>query len=341
MFDLMKDHQLQELHCFQQGKLNAMVAIHSTRLGPALGGCRFVSYKDFEQAAFDAVRLAQGMSYKAALANVQHGGGKAVILLPEGEFDRRALFEQFGECVNTLAGRYITAMDSGTCVEDMDWIKSKTDFVASHSAIGNPSPYTAEGVFQSIKLTLEEELNTSMEKATVAIQGLGNVGYALMEKLISAGTTVIVSDTDKEKTRKVINEHGVFVAPVSELLVEPCDVLAPCGLGGVITPQIVPQLNCKAIAGCANNQLLNEEAGELLHQREILYAPDFVINSGGLIYASGQYNQLSKEQIQVNLDKLIKTLASVYSASHDKNLPTDKVAVSMAQERIEAFGVDN
>jgi leucine dehydrogenase len=335
MFELMKEHELQELHYFQKGKLNAIVAIHSTQLGPALGGCRFVPYADPNSAALDAARLAQGMTYKAALAGVPFGGGKSVILYPEGEFDREALFELFGECVDTLGGRYITAVDSGTNVADMDVIHRTTEHVASHSGIGNPSPYTAQGVYQGIEMILEEELNISVEKSTVAIQGLGNVGYALMEKLIERGATVIVSDTDAEITRRVIKEYGVFVAPVRELLIEPCDILAPCGLGGVIHPDLVPLLNCKAIAGCANNQLLNFETGAKLHDREILYAPDFVINSGGLIYASGRYNQLPQEQIDLNLARLTKTLSSVFAQSHKKNKPTDQVAVAMAKEIIE------
>lgn len=336
MFDLMKKHQLQELHYIQSDDLNAIVAIHSTQLGPALGGCRFVSYSDSESAALDASRLAQGMTYKAALANVPYGGGKTVILYPDGEFDRQALFERFGQFVEDLGGRYITAVDAGTTVHDMDIVRAQTAFVASHSDIGNPSPYTAEGVFQGIRLILEDELNIALDKATVAIQGLGNVGYTLMEKLIDHGVTVIVSDTDSEKTRRVINEHGVFVAPVSELLTEPCDILAPCGLGGVITPELVPRLNCKAIAGCANNQLWDEEAGYLLHQRDILFAPDFVINSGGLIYASGCYQNLPSEQIDLNLNRLTKTLSQVFAESHKQNAPTNQVAVNMAKEIIKS-----
>ncbi|MFC3150133.1 Glu/Leu/Phe/Val dehydrogenase [Litoribrevibacter euphylliae] len=336
MFDLMKEHQLQELHYVQSDDLNAIVAIHSTQLGPALGGCRFVPYSDPDSAALDAARLAQGMTYKAALAGVPFGGGKAVILYPEGEFDREALFKRFGQFVQDLVGRYITAVDSGTDVQDMDIIRGQTEFVASSSVIGNPSPHTAEGVFQNIRMILEDELNIALDRSTVAIQGLGNVGYTLMEKLIEKGVTVIVSDKDSEKTRRVINEHGVFVAPVSELLVEPCDILAPCGLGGIITPDLVPRLNCKAIAGCANNQLWNEETGDLLHKREILYAPDFVINSGGLIYASGRYQGFSAEQIALNLERLPKTLAQVFSESHKQDIPTNQVAVTMAKEIIEA-----
>ncbi|GLQ32142.1 Glu/Leu/Phe/Val family dehydrogenase [Litoribrevibacter albus] len=334
MFELMREHQLPELHFFQQDRLNAIVAIHSTELGPALGGCRFVPYSDTASAALDAARLAQGMSYKAALAGVPFGGGKSVILYPEGEFDREALFEAFGSVVEQLNGRYITAMDSGTHVEDMDIIRRTTSHVASHSEIGDPSPHTARGVFHGIKMILEEELNIPLDKATVAIQGLGNVGYALMEKLIEHDVTMIVSDINQERTRRAMKEYGVFVAPVSELLTEPCDVLAPCGLGGVITPELVPRLNCKAIAGSANNQLLNLESGELLHRREILYAPDFVINSGGLIYASGSYNQLPKNQIENNLENLTSTLTKVFSESHKQNKPSDQVAVTMAKEII-------
>jgi leucine dehydrogenase len=334
MFDLMSQYQLQELHYFQQGDLNAIVAINSTKLGPALGGCRFVSYENAESAATDAARLAQGMTYKAALAGVEHGGGKSVILLPEKDYDRKQLFAQFGEWINSLDGRYITAMDSGTTVADMNVIRTKTPYVASHSDIGDPSPYTAEGVFQGIKVTLEEEFNIPIEKSTVAIQGLGNVGYRLMEKLIDVGATVIVSDIDKEKTRQVINDHGVFVAPVSEVLVEPCDVLAPCGLGGVITPALVPQLNCKLIAGCANNQLITPDVGSMLMQRDILYAPDFVINSGGLIYASGKYHERSKEHIQHKLDSLTETLLSVFVRAHKEKRPTNVVAVDMAMEKL-------
>ncbi len=334
MFDVMSDHELQELHLFQRDELNALVAIHNTSLGPALGGCRFVSYKDVRSACLDAARLARGMTYKAALAGVPYGGGKSVIVLPEEPFDRTALFEEFGRWVETLGGRYITAMDAGTTIKDMDAIHSRTAFVASHSKIGDPAPYTAEGVFQCIKVSLQDELNIPLNKSTVAIQGLGNVGYRLMEKLIKADATVIVSDIDNEKTRKVINEHGVFVAPVSEILMEPCDVLAPCGLGGVITEEVIPRLDCKLIAGCANNQLLTDSVGQALWEKDILYAPDFVINSGGLIYASGRYNDHSSAQINDDLDRLSNMLLSVFCRAHNENKSPDQVSVEMAKEKL-------
>ena len=334
MFDVMSEHQLQELHLFQHDKLKAIVAVHSTELGPALGGCRFVEYDDVEKATVNAARLARGMTYKAAMAGVPYGGGKSVIMLPSEPYDRTELFAKFGQFIETLNGRYITAMDSGTNVQDMDVIHSRTQFVASHSGIGDPSPYTAEGVFQCIKFSLQDELNIPLSKATVAIQGLGNVGYRLMEKLIDQGATVIVSDVDQEKTRKAINEHGVFVAPVSEVLMEPCDVLAPCGLGGVITEALIPRLNCKLIAGCANNQLLKDSVGQMLWDKDILYAPDFVINSGGLIYASGRIGGKSMDQINDDIDRLSRTLLSVFCRAHKEGQSPDQVAFEMAKEKL-------
>lgn len=334
MFDVMQQHQLQELHFFQRGQLNAIVAIHSTQLGPALGGCRIVKYQDFQQAVVDAARLARGMSYKSAVAQVACGGGKAVIIEPDGSYDRAELFHQFGRCVESLKGRYITAMDAGSSIADMDVIHTETDYVASHNGIGDPSPFTAEGVYQAIKASLNFHLGKSIAESVIAIQGLGNVGYRLLSRLVAEGATVMVADISQEKTLQAMKEFGVFVAPVNDILFEPCDVLAPCGLGGVLTESNIPLLNCKIVAGCANNQLENEVAGQMLHERKILFAPDYVINSGGLIFAHSRFNGKSEEFISSRVDSLSATLLDIFLRAREEFKGPELVAREIALERL-------
>ncbi|KZZ50229.1 amino acid dehydrogenase, partial [Thalassolituus sp. HI0120] len=236
-----------------------------------------------EQAALnDAMRLAQGMSYKAALADIPHGGGKSVIIEPRQPYDRKALFRWFAGCVDSLNGRYITAMDAGTQVADMDLMVNRTQHVASHSAIGDPSPYTAQGVLNGIRAALEFRLHREIRDASIAIQGLGHVGLELARLLIRSGAKVWVTDPNVQACHKAA-EMGATVVELDDIYRLPVDVFAPCALGAVINAQTLPLLNCKIIAGCANNQLADNTMGESLVARDILYAPDFVINAGGLI----------------------------------------------------------
>ncbi|MEK1906026.1 MAG: Glu/Leu/Phe/Val dehydrogenase dimerization domain-containing protein, partial [Pseudomonas sp.] len=247
MFAMMESARLEALHLAQDPVtgLKAIIAIHNTRLGPALGGCRYLAYPDTDSAVRDAIRLAQGMSYKAALAGLEQGGGKAVIIRPAHVDNRGALFEAFGRMIETLKGGYITAVDSGTSSADMDCIAQYTQHVTSTTTAGDPSPHTAMGVFAGIRATALARLGSDdLQGLRVAVQGLGNVGYALAEQLAASGVELYVSDLDPGRVQLAAEELGAHPVSSEDLLGTPCDILAPCGLGGVLNSHTVGDLHC-------------------------------------------------------------------------------------------------
>lgn len=289
MFAAMRNDKMQAVHLFadEQTGLEAIIAIHNTRLGPALGGCRYMPYANTEQAVADAIRLARGMSYKAALAGLEQGGGKAVIIRPAHLPNRAALFEAFGRCIESLRGGYITAVDSGTSPEDMDCIAQQTRHVTSTTQAGDPSPHTALGVLMGIRSVARAKLGQDdLGGVRIMLQGLGNVGYALAELLVAEGADLLVSDLDAGKVRLAVDELGIEPVAADAVYETPCDIFSPCGLGGVLDPLTINRLRCAAIAGAANNQLIDRGAADLLDARGILYAPDYVINAGGLLYVA-------------------------------------------------------
>ncbi|MEY8204267.1 MAG: amino acid dehydrogenase [Bermanella sp.] len=332
MFSTMQDQAVQELHFCQQGSLEAVIAIHNLTLGPAMGGCRFIDYENEAQAVTDALRLAKGMSYKAALAHVPQGGGKAVIMKPKGSFDRQQLFKQFGRFIQSLSGRYITAMDSGTQVQDMDDIRSQTTFVSSSSNIGDPSPATAQGVVLGMLTAVQFQLGQNMQGLRVAIQGLGHVGMALAKQLHKEGVKLIVCDVDAQKSQWAQQAFDAEVVPVDDIYRQECEVFSPCGLGSVLNEKTIPQLQCKVIAGSANNQLATDAMGKILHDQGILYVPDYVINSGGLIFASGRFRGLSAQQIGHEIFRLKDTLNKIFILSKNKKLASHQIANAMAEQ---------
>lgn len=331
MFAQMKAAALSELHFCEHGDLHAIIAIHNTRLGPALGGCRILPYQTEVAAIADAIKLAKGMSYKAALAGVPQGGGKAVIVEPEGQYDREALFRQFGHFINSLGGRYITAMDSGTEVEDMDAIRVISPYVSSGSNIGDPSPATAMGVELGIKVAAQFQLHKDLNQLSVAIQGLGHVGMDLARRLHMAGAKLLVSDIDSNKTDFARQYFNACVVEVDDIFHADVDVLAPCGLGGVLNQHSIPRLQCAIVAGCANNQLVNEAAGEALAEEGILYAPDYVINSGGLIYCSTRYHGGNQASVEKNILRLADTLQHIFNECRQHKVASNIVANVMAE----------
>lgn len=339
MFAMMEAARLEALHLCQDPVtgLKAIIAIHNTRLGPALGGCRYLAYPDEQSAIRDAVRLASSMSYKAALAGLEHGGGKAVIIRPPHVANRGALFEAFGRFIETLNGRYITAVDSGTSSADMDCIAQYTRHVTSTASEGDPSPHTAMGVFAGIRATALARLgNDDLEGLRVAIQGLGNVGYALAEQLHAVGAELLVSDLDAGRVQLAVEQLGAHPVASEALLSTPCDILAPCGLGGVLNAETVGQLRCAAVAGAANNQLASADIADTLQQRGILYAPDYVINSGGLIYVALKHRGESLTTITAHLAKISQRLTEVYAhAQADKRSPA-RVADALAERLLYA-----
>ena len=334
MFSDMCSHEVQELHFFNQGDLHAVIALHNLKLGPALGGCRFIEYDSEGDAITDAMRLAKGMSYKAALARVPQGGGKAVIMKPKTGFNREQLFKDFGQAVQSLGGRYITAMDSGTSVNDMDSIRSQTLYVSSSSNIGDPSPSTAKGVALGILAATHFKLNSDLHDVRVAIQGLGHVGMALAEHLYKAGAKLIVSDVDSAKTKEAEHRFQAKVVSSDEIYSADCEVFSPCGLGAVINESTLPKLKCQIVAGCANNQLAQDHFAKDLHDSGILYAPDYVINSGGLIFASSRFRELKMAYVDHEIMRLKDTLNQIFVLSKNKNLPCNDIANEMAEHTL-------
>lgn len=334
MFNQMEGARLEALHLAQDPVtgLRAIIAIHDTRLGPALGGCRYLAYPDDDSALRDAIRLARGMSYKAALAGLPHGGGKAVILRPAHVPDRAALFEAFGRMVETLGGRYITAVDSGTSSLDMDCVALHTRHVTSTQAAGDPSPCTALGVFAGIRASALARLGSDdLEGLRIAVQGLGNVGYALAEQLAAAGADLLVSDLDPGRVQLAVEQLGAHPVASDALLTTPCDILAPCGLGSVLNAQSAPQLRCAVVAGAANNQLASPDIADLLEARGILYAPDYVINSGGLIHVALRHRGDDMPAITAHLARIGQRLTDIYAhAQADKRSPA-RVADALAE----------
>ncbi|CAD5107503.1 Leu/Phe/Val dehydrogenase [Zestomonas carbonaria] len=334
MFAIMEAARLEALHVAQDPAtgLRAIIAIHSTKLGPALGGCRYLAYPDDVSALRDAVRLAQGMSYKAALAGLDQGGGKAVIIRPPHVENRGVLFEAFGRFIETLKGQYITAVDSGTSSADMDCIAQYTRHVTSTTSAGDPSPHTAMGVFAGIRATAQARLGSDdLEGLRVAVQGLGHVGYALAEQLHAAGAELLVSDLDAGQVRLAVEQFGAQPVAPEALLSTPCDILAPCGLGGVLNAQTVGQLHCAAVAGAANTQLASVEIADELEARGILYAPDYVINSGGLIYVALKHRGEELPAITAHLSRIGIRLTEIFAhAQADKRSPA-RVADYLAE----------
>ncbi len=331
----------QVVFCHDQASgLKAIIAIHDTTLGPALGGCRMWSYASEEEALTDALRLARGMTFKAAAAGLNLGGGKTVVVGNAKTDKTEALFRSLGRYIQGLGGRYITAEDVGTDVHDMDIIHQETDFVTgiskTYGSSGNPSPMTALGVFRGMLATAKVALGTDdLSGKTVAIQGLGSVGYELAEHLHHVGAQLIVSDINDEVLRRAAEELNAKVVAPADILSVQCDILAPCALGAVVNDQSIAHLRCQAIAGSANNQLAEERHGDALHEMGILYAPDYVINSGGLINVADELEGYQAERARAKVEGIYDIMMRLYETSSRENLPTHLAANRMAQARID------
>jgi leucine dehydrogenase len=343
IFETLSTLKYGELHFATSGDLRAIVAIHSTRLGPSCGGCRIRHYPSETEAIDDVTRLAQAMSYKAAVARLRHGGGKAVILAPPDlaqlSAERRAeLFRAFGRFVDALGGRYITTEDSGTGAADMDVIRTVTKHVVgSSSGSGDPSPFTALGVRRGIE-AIAHHLFSKQELAGlhVAVQGVGHVGAHLARELHRAGARLTISDVDPGRRAAIAAELGADAVEPEAILELPCDILAPCALGGAITEDIVPRLRCRAIAGAANNQLRTAAAGRALHERGIFYAPDYAINAGGLINVADEYAGYDAGRARQKTMAIYDTIADILIRSRRESLPPEIIADRLAEELLAA-----
>ncbi|MFF2886180.1 Leu/Phe/Val dehydrogenase [Paenibacillus sp. NPDC057967] len=315
----------------------AIVAIHNTRLGPALGGCRIRQYASDKEAVEDALRLARSMTYKSALAGVPYGGGKAVILDSPEAGPREALFRTLGKHIQKLQGQYITGMDLGSTVADMDTVLEETAFVTDVSgslgAVGDlTAKMTAYGVCLGIQASLKRLFGSeSLLHRSVAVQGLGKVGYHLCRYLKDAGARLTVADIDAGRVRMAAKEFGASVARPEHIVSAPCDVLAPCALGGVLDDGAIGRLNCRIVAGAANNQLAEERHGSKLQKRGILYAPDYVINAGGIIVTASELSGGDAAEAKRNVESIYRTLFSIYDLAEAQGIPTSLAADRLAE----------
>lgn len=319
--------------------LRAIVAVHDSRLGPALGGCRFIHYDSDEAAVVDALRLARGMTYKAALAGLAHGGGKSVLIRPKEHFDRVALFRSFGRFVEDLRGHYITAEDSGTGLEDMEVIRTVTKHVTGvdvkHGGSGDPSPFTALGVRRGIEACVKHKLGrASLEGIHVSVQGVGHVGYHLCKELHGAGAKLTVADVDPLKAERATREFGAKVVELDQIFSVDCDVFAPCALGSAMNDRTVPKLRAKIVAGAANNQLAEPRHGDDLEARGILYAPDYAINAGGLVNVAQEVLGYDERKSRDKVMKIYDTILEIAERSTNLKAPTYKVADMMVEEKL-------
>jgi len=320
--------------------LQAIIAVHSTVLGPGLGGVRMWPYGSTEEAVTDVLRLSRGMTYKAAAAGLNLGGGKAVIVGDPKKEKTEALLRAFGRYVDSLNGLYITAEDVGTDLEDMEVIQHETRWVTGvspeHGGGGDPSPVTAFGVLQGIQAAVAFQSGDGvLAGRSVAVQGLGNVGYNLARFLREAGAKVFAADIDANATGRARDELGVEVVPTAEILAVPCDVVAPCALGAVLNDESIPRLRCRIVAGAANNQLADERRhGQELHERGILYAPDFVINAGGLISVYNEIVGYNRDTAMRMARGIHANMARVFEISRAQSIPTALAADRLAEERI-------
>jgi leucine dehydrogenase len=345
LFGHMATYDYGEVHvCRDQASgLRAIVAVHDTRLGPSLGGCRFLHYERDEDALIDALRLARGMTYKAAITGIEHGGGKSVLLRPRGHFDRVALFRAFGRFIENLGGHYITAEDSGTSLEDMEIIRSVTKHVTGVSpdrgGSGDPSPFTALGVRRGIEACVKHATGRDdLAGLHVAVQGIGHVGYYLCRELHERGVRLTVADVDPLKAERANREFNAAVVPIEKIFDVECDVLAPCALGSALNDGTIPRLRCKVVAGAANNQLAEPRHGDSLYQRGILYAPDYAINAGGLVNVAQEVKGYDANVAREKTMKIYDTILEICERSKSLQLPTYRVADTIVEERLARSG---
>ena len=320
-----------------------IVAIHDTTLGPALGGTRYWQYGSTDEAITDALRLSRGMTYKSAVAGINLGGGKSVIIGDNRRSDREALFRAHGRFIETLGGRYITAEDIGTSPADMEYIKLETDHVAGLLGLsGDPSPVTAYGVYVGMKAAAgvcwgKDDLTGK----TVAVQGCGKVATYLAQHLHAEGAKLIVTDIDVEKVKKVVAETGARAVSPESIYDQEAEIYAPCALGATVNDETLPRLKVQIIAGGANNQLAENRHGDLLEQRGILYAPDYVINGGGVINVYGELHRWPVERAKKKAGEIYETLLRIFEIAKQEKIPTYRAADRLAEQRIGAVaGLD-
>ncbi len=341
LFDLVDfdDHE-QVVFCSDKASgLKAIIAIHSTKLGPAVGGCRLWDYVSDEEALVDVLRLSKGMTYKNAMAGLTMGGGKSVIIGDAKTIKSEALFKAFGQALNNLNGRYISAEDVNINTDDIAIANTVSPHVTgTEGKSGNPAPFTALGTFLGIKAAVKHKLNSDdLTGLTVAVQGLGSVGYYLCEHLHKAGAKLVVTDINQNILHKVEQKFGANVVGLDEIYDQDVDIYAPCALGATINDNTIDRIKAKIIAGCANNQLAHSRHDQALLDRGILYTPDYVINAGGIINVSFEHDYCAEKSTQ-KVEEIYDTLLDIFNKAQTKNKPTGCVADEMAREIIARGG---
>lgn len=318
--------------------LKAIIAVHNLKRGPAIGGCRMVHYDSADAALEDAMRLAYGMSFKSAMSNLPHGGAKAVLIAPKVIKDRKAYLHSFADFVDSLGGSYVTAVDSGTSMQDMDIIAERTSFVTTTTKfgdLGNPSLHTATGVRRSIEAAVKFKLGRdSLDGIHVAIQGAGHVGFSLANELHARGAKLTMTDVNKMSLQRCVEEFHAAVCEPEMIYSVDADVFSPCALGATLNTKTIHQLKASMVVGSANNQLAHHHHADLMHEHGILYAPDFVANAGGLIYASAMYDHDNFDKAQQQVFHIYETIMDVYSRSIKENCSTLDIAESIAIARL-------
>ena len=327
-------------YCPETG-LKAIVAIHNSVLGPSLGGCRIREYESEEQAIDDVMRLSEGMTYKNSLAGLNLGGGKACIIKgADFEEKRDAIFLKFGEYLNYLSGKYYTAEDMGTAVSDIQTIKSVSNYCVgfdpAQGGSGDPSPWTAQGVFLSLKQVAQDILKKPLNEMTVAIEGVGKVGGSLARYLTDSGAKLVVCDISQENIAAVKDLPGVKVVATHEIYDQEFDVFSPCAIGQTVNHETAPRLNCQLIHGAANNQLIDPSINRILADRNILYSPDFVVNAGGVISVGAELNVSGWQEVWVQrkIAEIPGTIIKIFQEAEKQGRYTEEVAIDLAKQRI-------
>jgi len=345
VFDHAEFDNHESLHHFhdEETGLQAIVAVHSTALGPAAGGTRRWIYNHDADALTDVLRLSRGMTYKNAVAGLEFGGGKAVILANDRAPKSPELFRAFGRCIDLLGGKYVTAEDVGCSVDDMRHVREETQFVSGLPQIGadaggDPSPWTALGCHQGIEAAVKARLGAdSLQGIKVAVQGVGHVGLFLCRLLHEAGAELFISDVNKDNLKMTTDEMPATVVPPTELLFADVDVLAPCALGNILTSTTIPKIKAKIVAGAANNQLSTPADGISLAERDILYAPDYVINAGGIISVAAEYyDNGSEEDVRADVGRIKDRLENIFDQASETGRPTHELADELARSIVAA-----
>jgi leucine dehydrogenase len=338
IFDAMAKRGHEQLVFWSEPSIGyrGIIAIHDTTLGPALGGTRFWNYSSGDEAITDALRLARGMTYKASIAGLNLGGGKSVIIGDNRTKDREMIFRAHGRAVESLKGRYITAEDVGTSVDDMEFVQMESsNVVGVHGKSGDPSPITAYGVYRGMRAAAMHRYGAdSLEGKHVAVQGLGHVGHYVCKSLAEDGARLTVTDIDEDRVQSAVNEWGATAVAPDEIYGVDADIFAPCALGAVVNDDTLPAFTVDIIAGAANNVLAEGRHGQLLHERGILYAPDYVINAGGLCNVYGELQNWTAEQSKKKAGGVYETLLRIFERAEQEEIPTSVAADRLAQQRI-------